>query len=148
MQLKAKPEYVDIDAPFTPLPKQGHLSKKHPAYAAAESAIRDAYAHIWSCPDWPAVRALAGDADAVMPPGGPDRNQDIVTELLYFSARDGHKIELKLYKSRLAKPGAVLMYRMHGGGKSNLYLHNSRQKSPPPWLTIHFHRCRPRTTRG
>ncbi|KAF5497173.1 AB hydrolase superfamily protein [Colletotrichum siamense] len=113
---KTKPEYVDLDAEFHPLPKHGHLSAKHPVYAASEAAIGAMYAQIQAQPDFASVRRVAGDADAPMPRGGPDRYRDVTTELLYFKARDGEEIELKVYKSPIVRPNAVLMYRMHGGG--------------------------------
>ncbi|KAF3800814.1 Gibberellin receptor GID1A [Colletotrichum gloeosporioides] len=113
---KIKPEYVDLDAEFHPLPKYGHLSAKHPVYAASEAAISAMYAQIQAQPDFASVRRVAGDADAPMPRGGPDRYRDVTTQLLYFKARDGEEIELKVYKSPNVRPNAVLMYRMHGGG--------------------------------
>lgn len=116
VQLKDKPEYVDIEVDFTPLPKYGHLSEKTPEFLAAEPAIDAAYNYLWSQPDFPAFRRAAGDPDAVMPPGGPDRYRDVVTELLQFPARDGHLLELKVYKSLNVRPDATLVYRMHGGG--------------------------------
>lgn len=62
------------------------------------------------------MRAAAGDPDAVMPPGGPDRYKDVVTELIDIPTRDGTVVELKVYKSPNVNENAVLMYRMHGGG--------------------------------
>jgi hypothetical protein len=118
MILKPHPEYVDIDSPFTPLPKQGHLSEKTPEYAAAAPAIKAGVDALWtSSEDWPAFRQAAGDPEAGIPPGGPDRHRDVVTELLQFPARDGQLLELKVYKLRNVNANAVLMYRMHGGGK-------------------------------
>ncbi|KAI0118178.1 alpha/beta hydrolase fold-domain-containing protein [Nemania sp. FL0031] len=114
--LKDKPQYVDLDPEFKPLPKYGHLSEKTPEYLAVEDAIRAAYDKLWELPDIPAFRRGAGDPDAVMPPGGPDRYRDVVTELLHFPARDGQVIELKVYKSPRVAPEATLVYRMHGGG--------------------------------
>lgn len=114
---KSKPDYVDLDADFQPLPKFGHLSRKHPAYEAAEEAISAAYSQVYCQPDIESFRIAAGDADATIPPGGPDRYQDVNTELMYFTTRDGHKTELKIYKSPNVEPNAVLMYRMHGGGE-------------------------------
>lgn len=114
--LKSKPEYVDTDPDFKPLPKHGHLSEKNPAFAAIEDAVAAAYAPLWALPDFAAFRAAAGDPDAVMPTGGPDRYKDVVTELVQFPARDGHLVELKIYKSPNVVPDATLMYRMHGGG--------------------------------
>jgi hypothetical protein len=116
--LKSRPEYVDVDADFTPLPKHGHLSEKHPAFAAIETAIGAAFAPFWALPDFATFREAAGGADAVMPPGGPDRYKDVATELIEFQARDGHLVELKVYKSPNVAPNATLMYRMHGGGKN------------------------------
>lgn len=114
---KPKPDYVDLDADFKPLPKHGHLSQKHPAYEAAEETISAAYSKLYSLPDIQSFRSAAGDADASIPPSGPDRYRDVVTELMYFTTRDGHKAELKIYKSPDVEPNAVLMYRMHGGGE-------------------------------
>lgn len=117
---KRTPEYVVVDPDFKPLPKHGHLSAKTPEYAAAESAFATAYSMLWKLPDWNAFREMAGDPDVVMLPGGPDRYKDVVTELVEFPARDGHLIELKIYKSPHVKPDATLMYRMHGGGEYSL----------------------------
>ncbi|KAI1135988.1 alpha/beta-hydrolase [Hypoxylon sp. FL0543] len=116
VQLKDKPEYVDVDADFKPLPKYGHLSEKTPEFLAAEPAIKAAYDQLWALPDFPAFRQAAGDADAVMPPAGPDRYREVTTELLHFPTRDGQLLELKVYKSPNAAPDATLVYRMHGGG--------------------------------
>lgn len=114
---KSKPDYVDFDTNFQPLPKFGHLSRKHPAYEAAEEAIGAAYSRVYSLPDLESFRNAAGDADAAIPPGGPDRYRDVTTELMHFRTRDGHEAELKIYRSPDVEPDAVLMYRMHGGGK-------------------------------
>ncbi|KAI1129332.1 alpha/beta hydrolase fold-domain-containing protein [Nemania abortiva] len=114
--LKDKPQYVDLDPEFKPLPKYGHLSEKTPEFLAVEDAIRIMYDKLWDLPDLPTFRQVAGNPDAVMPPGGPDRYRDVETELLHFSARDGHLIELKIYKSPHVAPDATLVYRMHGGG--------------------------------
>ncbi|RYP06242.1 hypothetical protein DL764_003256 [Monosporascus ibericus] len=116
MRPKPKPEYVDLEADFKPLPKHGHLSQKTPEFVAAEPAIIAGYEKLWAAPDFAAVREMAGDADAVMPPGGPDRYREVTTELLQFPARDGEIIELKVYKPPNVVPDATLMYRMHGGG--------------------------------
>ncbi|KAF9874631.1 hypothetical protein CkaCkLH20_07768 [Colletotrichum karsti] len=114
--LKSEVEYVDLDADSQPLPKYGHLSKEHPDYTAAKAEITAMYAPLRAQPTFAAVREIAGDADASIPPGGPDRYREVVTELLYFKARDGQEIELKIYRSPSVRPNAVLMYRMHGGG--------------------------------
>lgn len=114
---KSKSDYVDLDATFQPLPKFGHLSRKHPAYEAAEEAIAAGFSQLYSLPDFESFRNAAGDADATIPPGGPDRYRDVTTQLMYFTTRDGHKAELKIYKSPNVEPNAVLMYRMHGGGE-------------------------------
>ncbi|KAI2775229.1 alpha/beta hydrolase fold-domain-containing protein [Daldinia loculata] len=114
--LKDKSEYFDLDADFKPLPKYGHLSEKTPEYIAVESAIDAAYSPLWALPDFAAFRQAAGDPDAAMPPGGPDRYRDVTTELLQFPARDGHLNELKVYKSPKVASDATLVYRMHGGG--------------------------------
>ncbi|KAF4457193.1 AB hydrolase superfamily protein B1A11.02 [Fusarium austroafricanum] len=114
--LKTRCDYFDLTAPFTPLPKYGHLSKKTPEYEQAEPSIRETFQAAHGAPDFPTVRALAGDPDAVMPPGGPDRYKDVITELIDIPTRDGTKVELKVYKSPNVNKNAVLMYRMHGGG--------------------------------
>lgn len=114
---KPHPDYVNFDENFQPLPKFGDLSKKHPAYEAAEEAIRTSYSKLYSLPDIQSFRTAAGDADATIPPGGPDRYRDVTTQLMHFTTRDGHKAELKIYKSPNVQPHAVLMYRMHGGGE-------------------------------
>ncbi|KAI3390701.1 hypothetical protein diail_8812, partial [Diaporthe ilicicola] len=112
---KSQSDYVNFDADFKPLPKFGHLSQKHPAYEAAEEAIAAGYSELYSLPNFEAFRKAAGDADASIPPGGPDRSRDVTTQLMHFTTRHGHKAELKIYKSPNVAPNAVLMYRMHGG---------------------------------
>ncbi|KAI1427255.1 alpha/beta hydrolase fold-domain-containing protein [Xylaria sp. FL1777] len=114
--LKDKPQYVDIDPNFKPMPKYGHLSEKTPEFLEVEDAISAAYEQLWALDDMPSFREAAGDADAPMPPGGPDRYCEVKTELLYFPARDGHLIELKVYQSPNVAADATLVYRMHGGG--------------------------------
>ncbi|KAI2631419.1 alpha/beta-hydrolase [Hypomontagnella submonticulosa] len=116
VQLKDKPQYVDIDADFKPLPKYGHLSEKTPEFLAVESTLEVMYNKLWDLPDFRAFREAAGNADAPLPPGGPDRYREVTTEFLHFPARDGHMIELKVYKSPNVAPDARLVYRMHGGG--------------------------------
>lgn len=114
--LKPKPEYISIDDTFKPLPKHGHLSEKTPKFAAAEPAIDAVHSQFWASKDWAGFREAAGDPDAAIPSGGPDRYRDVVTELIEFPARDGHMVELKVYRSPKVRRGATLMYRMHGGG--------------------------------
>ncbi|KAI0403068.1 alpha/beta hydrolase fold-domain-containing protein [Xylaria palmicola] len=114
--LRDKPRFFDLDPDFEPLPKYGHLSDKTPEFAAVEGAIGAAFDRLWDLPDMPAFRAAAGDPDATMPPGGPDRYRRVETELLRFPARDGHLLELKVYRSPDVAPDATLVYRMHGGG--------------------------------
>lgn len=116
---KSHLDYVVIDDSFTPLPKYGHLSQKTANYAAAEPALRASIETVLSLPDFPAFREMAGDPDAIIPPGGPNRTRDVITELLYFKARDGHELELKVYKSPNVAPDATLFYRMHGGGMTH-----------------------------
>ncbi|KAI1387688.1 alpha/beta-hydrolase [Hypoxylon trugodes] len=116
VHFKNKPEYVDIDVDFKPLPKYAHFSEKTPEFLAAEPAIDAGYNKLWMTPDFPAFRQAAGNADAVMPPGGPDRYRDVTTEFLQFPASDGTFLELKVYKSPDVAPNATLVYRMHGGG--------------------------------
>ncbi|KAK2614532.1 hypothetical protein N8I77_001344 [Diaporthe amygdali] len=112
---KSQSDYVDFDANFQPLPKLGHFSRKHPAYEAAEEAIGAAFSQLYCLPDFESFRNAAGDIDAIIPPGGPDRYRDVTTQLMHFATRDGHIAELKVYKSPNVEPNAVLMYRMHGG---------------------------------
>lgn len=115
---KSKPDYVDFNVDFKSLPKFGHLSQKHPDYEAAEETIRASYSQLHCLPDFENFRKAAGDTDATIPPGGPDRYRDVTTQLMHFMTRDGHKAELKIYKSPNVEPNAILMYRMHGGGES------------------------------
>ncbi|KAI0440284.1 alpha/beta hydrolase fold-domain-containing protein [Xylaria telfairii] len=114
--LKDKPQYYDIDPDFKPLPKYGHLSETTPEFLEVEPFIGAAYDKFWGQPDMPSFREAAGDPDATLPPGGPDRYNEVKTELLHFTARDGHLVELKVYKSPNVSPDATLVYRMHGGG--------------------------------
>lgn len=118
MHLKQKPEYVDIDAPFSPLPKYGHLSEPpHPEFTQIKDAIDKHFSALWGSGSWSAFREIAGNADAAIPPGGPERGRDVVTELIEFPARDGHMVELKIYRSPKVQKNATLMLRMHGGGR-------------------------------
>ncbi|KAJ4018336.1 hypothetical protein NW752_005451 [Fusarium irregulare] len=112
---RTESDYFDLSSPFTPLPKYGHLSQKSPEYSAAEPFLREALSELNAQPDFPSMRAVAGDPDAVMPANGPNRYKDIVTELIQIPARDGAMIELKVYRSTKVNRNAVLMYRMHGG---------------------------------
>ncbi|RGP73562.1 ab hydrolase superfamily [Fusarium longipes] len=114
--LKTRSDYIDLTVPFTPLPRHGHLSKKTPDYEKAEPEIRKVRSAINDVPDFPMLRAVSDDADAVMPTGGPDRYKEITTELIDITTRDGATIELKVYRSHRVNKNAVLMYRMHGGG--------------------------------
>ncbi|CAI4220209.1 unnamed protein product [Parascedosporium putredinis] len=98
MHLKEEPQYIKLVPDFKPLPKYGHLSEITPEFAAIRSAVDKAY-----------------EGDAAIPPGGPDRSK-LVTEILHFPARDGHSVELKVYKSPNVVENATLVYRMHGGG--------------------------------
>lgn len=118
--LKPKPEYINTDNDFQPLPKYGHLSEKTPEFAASETAIDAGFLKLWASDDWTGFREAAGDPDAAIPLGGPDRYRDVVTELLEFPARDGHMVELKIYRSPNVTQNATLMYRMHGGGMGRL----------------------------
>lgn len=136
--IKSKPDYVDttdVDD-FKPLPKYGHLSEKTPEFLAVEPDIKAMYDMLWEkCPDLPSFRTVAGNRDAPMPPGGPDRYAEVRTEFLKFNARDGHEVELKVYKSPNVAPEATLVYRMHGGGMysySILLYFTSRVKPPSP----------------
>ncbi|KAK8087885.1 hypothetical protein PG997_002846 [Apiospora hydei] len=106
--LKPKPDYVDLDADFTPRPKHGHLTQPHAEYAVVQPAIDDMYDQIWALPDFDAFRQVGSGVDALMPPGGPDRARDIVTEFLHFPARDGHMVELKVYRSPRVQKGRRL----------------------------------------
>ena len=117
MYLKQKPEYVDLDAPFLPLQKYGHLSKLHPEFSKIESAIANGFGALWNTGSWTAFRELAGNADAAIPSGGPERGRDVLTQLIQFPARDGYMVELKVYRSPKAQENATLMLRMHGGGE-------------------------------
>ncbi|KAM0410296.1 hypothetical protein ACHAPZ_000891 [Fusarium culmorum] len=115
--MKTNCDYVDLTAPFTPLPKYGHYSKISTDYQQAEPEIRKAREAMNCLPDIPTIRTMmGGDPDAAMPPGGPDRYKDITTQLIDIPTRDGTEIELKVYKSHKVNKNAVLMYRMHGGG--------------------------------
>ena len=115
---KDRPQYVEVSPDFRPMPKYGHLSEKDPEWEKVENAYAAAVAPFQSAPTLTAFREMAGDPDAVMPADGPDRYRDLKTELLHFPARDGHMLELKVYKSTQVEPNATLMYRMHGGGMS------------------------------
>ncbi|KAK7989882.1 hypothetical protein PG989_010197 [Apiospora arundinis] len=114
--LKSKPDYVDLDTEFKPLPKYGHLTQPHAEYDAIQPVIDAMHDQVWTLPDFDAFRQVGHGIDAPIPPGGPDRTRDVVTEILQFPARDSQMIELKVYKSPKVQKGATLMLRMHGGG--------------------------------
>lgn len=118
MHLKEEPQYIKLVPDFKPLPKYGHLSEITPEFAAIRSAVDKAYEGIWGAADWAAFRGFVPQGDAAIPPGGPDRSK-LVTEILHFPARDGHSVELKVYKSPNVVENATLVYRMHGGGESS-----------------------------
>lgn len=83
---KSQSDYVDFDADFQPLPKLGHLSRKHPAYEAAEEAIGAGFSQLYCLPDFESFRNAAGDVDATIPPGGPDRYRDVTSTYKAFPA--------------------------------------------------------------
>ncbi|KXJ90230.1 alpha/beta hydrolase fold-domain-containing protein [Microdochium bolleyi] len=119
--IKARPSYIPVDPSFRPLPRYGHYSAPmDPAWAAAKPAFDAQREYQLQNPevDFAALRGLMGDPDAAIPPGGPDRATQVVTQILQFPARDGAMVEVKVYKSPNVVQGgqAVLMYRMHGGG--------------------------------
>ncbi|KAI8954137.1 alpha/beta-hydrolase [Xylaria longipes] len=114
--VKDKPEYTDLNADFKPLPRYGHYSEATPEWEAIAPVLRAGMDQMWAISDFPTMRKLVGNPDAVMPPGGPDRYKEVNTELTHFPARDGHMVELKVYKSPTVKPDATCVYRMHGGG--------------------------------
>ncbi|KAI0483197.1 Alpha/Beta hydrolase protein [Xylariaceae sp. FL0804] len=133
MLCKTELDYVDVAPGSAPLPRYGHLSRKTPAYAAAEPVVRAVYQQFHALPSLAAFRDAAGDPDAALPPGGPDRHRDVATRTLTFPARDGAPLELKVYCRPSSGPGsgsgeqpdvaaaaaaAPLVYRMHGGGWS------------------------------
>lgn len=138
MLSKSSSSYVHADPGFEPLSKYGHLSQSTPDFAAAESAIDAVFSPMWACSDWPTFRETAGDADAVIPPNGPDRYRNVTTELIKFPARDGVMVELKIYKSPNVLRDATLMYHMHGGGMVD---HDSEYQSRV-LLTRYFQRSR------
>lgn len=112
---KPAAEYAVVDPDFKPLPKYGHFSEPTPEFTQAKAGI-DAIFTPPEVTDFAVLRALGPAPDAAIPAGGPDRNRDVVTEKLQFPARDGHMIELKVYRSPKASNNATLMLRMHGGG--------------------------------
>ncbi|KAK5991571.1 Esterase LipI [Cladobotryum mycophilum] len=116
MQLKEKTEYVDLNPDFKPLPKYGHLSTIAPEFEAIKSTVDEALAEIWSAEDVKGLRLRRGNSDAIIPPGGPDRAKEVISEFIRIPARDGHQIELKLYKSPTVQKDATLLLYMHGGG--------------------------------
>lgn len=125
---KPAPEYAVVDPDFKPLPKYGHFSEPTPEFTEAKAGI-DAIFTPPEVTDFAILRALGPAPDAVIPAGGPDRSRDVVTEKLHFPARDGHMVELKVYRSPKANKNATLMIRMHGGGMCR-----PRNAVPRPFL--------------
>lgn len=108
-----------------------YLSQPTPQFADLRDAIEKYYTdfHARSDGTMPSIRALAGDDDAAMPPGGPDRSRQVTSELLQFPARDGHSVELKVYRSAESRrENATLMYKMHGGGTCNVHDYRPLQR--------------------
>ncbi|KAI0470231.1 alpha/beta-hydrolase [Xylaria cf. heliscus] len=87
--VKDKPEYTDLEAEFKPLPKYGHYSEATPEWEAVTPAIRASIDQM---------------------------HKEVNTELTHFPARDGHMVELKIYRSPHVTLDATCVYRMHGGG--------------------------------
>lgn len=102
------------DVPY----KYAYFSQPTPQFASLRDTIDQFYAEFYARSDgtFPSIRAVAGNSDDTMPPGGPERYREVTTELLQFPARDGHKVELKVYRSTEARENATLVYKMHGGG--------------------------------
>jgi acetyl esterase/lipase len=113
--LKAKPEYIPIDPDFKPLPKNGHLSKIDPDFAAVQDAIDAAVADLWKVKDWAAVRKVA-DQPAQIPEWAPKAGEEVLISTRLVPVRDGAKVELREYRSRNVEKNAALVLKTHGGG--------------------------------
>ncbi|OIW23612.1 hypothetical protein CONLIGDRAFT_649638 [Coniochaeta ligniaria NRRL 30616] len=115
LKLKATPQYIPVDPNFKPLPKNGHLSKVDPSFAAIKDAADAAVAGLWEAKDWPTFRKL-WDMPAQIPEWCPKEGQEVLTSTRLVPVRDGATVEIKVYKSRNVKKNAALVLKMHGGG--------------------------------
>ncbi|KAH6891418.1 esterase/lipase/thioesterase [Thelonectria olida] len=113
---KDKPEYVDLDAPFEPLPKYGHLSDLDPDFAKVKGPTDALIEQIWEPSlSLEAFRKLWLNNSAA-PEACPKEGEDVLTETQQIPMRDGATVEIKVYKAKGVKADAALVMRYHGGG--------------------------------
>lgn len=114
--VKEKPDYVDLSAPFTPLPKNSHFKEIDPGFAAAKDAIGAVIEKIWE-PSLSLEDFRKGWLnEGVPPPGCPVEGEGVLTATQQIPMRDGASVEIKTYTARDKKPGSALVMRYHGGG--------------------------------
>jgi acetyl esterase/lipase len=112
---KSKPDYTPEDPNFKP-GKNSHLSVLDPDFASLKSTIDPLIEDVWK----PSLsleefRKLWLN-DQTPPPGCPVEGEDVVSETRMIPMRDGHKIEIKIYRKKDDDRTKALMMRYHGGG--------------------------------
>ncbi|KAB5518200.1 Alpha/Beta hydrolase protein [Coniochaeta sp. 2T2.1] len=118
--LRSSPAYSSSSTPITPLPKNGHISTPDPAYASSQTkaSLDSALVSIWKHKAWPTFRHAW---DTLLPPTPvqltwPRDGREVLTSFQHVPVRDGHKVEIKIYRRPDVTPGAAMVFRMHGGG--------------------------------
>jgi acetyl esterase/lipase len=115
LNLKAMPEYIPVPDNFNPLPKNGHLSKIDPTFAAMKDAADAAVADLWKAKDWTTFRKN-WELPVQIPEWAPKEGKDVLTSTRQVPVRDGAQVEIRLYKSPNVQKNAALVLKMHGGG--------------------------------
>lgn len=113
---KAQPEYVDLDIPFHPLPKYGHLSILDTTFAQLKPATDALLETIWEPSLSLAEFRALWIANSTPPEGAPVEGVDVLTHTRRVPMRDGASVEVKVYTPKEKKPGSTLVMRFHGGG--------------------------------
>lgn len=112
---KSKAEYTPDHTIFTS-GKNSHLSTLDPGFASLKPTIDPLIEAVWepslSLEDF---RKLWLN-DQTPPPGCPVEGEDVVSETRMIPMRDGHEIEIKIYRKKGDDRTKALMMRYHGGG--------------------------------
>ncbi|KAI6784203.1 uncharacterized protein J7T54_004749 [Emericellopsis cladophorae] len=107
---KSKAEYTPDDTNFTP-GKNSHLSALDPGFASLKPTIDPLIESVWepslSLEDF---RKLWLN-DQTPPPGCPVEGEDVVSETRMIPMRDGHEIEIKIYRKKGDDGTKALMMR-------------------------------------
>lgn len=110
-------EYTDTSKPFTPGPKNGHLSEKDPQWAELEGPVEQGMAALWA-PEVTIDKFKEGWASSPLslPDGCPEPGKDVLITQDHVTVRDGTSIEIQIYKSPNVQKNAALVFRTHSGG--------------------------------